>query len=109
VLGLYFAALQTGRPFKISLAQYQDWSRKTRNFLSRESRSIDFSPDKGREKIKSGPSPFAKFAAAAIRTCAEVAAVLKSPNPSLALGMAALNLGSRALACETVKNPSRSR
>jgi hypothetical protein len=106
VLGLYFAALQTGRPFKISLGQYQEWSKKTRNVLSRESLSL--SPDK--EKKVTGPSTFVKFAAVAIKACAEVVVALGGPAPALGLGLAkAAGLGIAAAARKAADFPSRER
>jgi hypothetical protein len=99
VMGLYLAALQTGRPFKISTVQYQEWTKKTCAMLSGPGVS-PASQSKSQARVSkaaakpepaaspSRPLKFAAFALAATKIAANVALAVVSPAPALAAGIA---------------------
>jgi hypothetical protein len=73
VLGLYLAALETGRPFKISPVQYRDFAKKTRNVLNRP-------------RPAQAPHPLVVLGKAALEAAAKIVIALASPAPAVSLG-----------------------
>jgi hypothetical protein len=96
VMGLYLAALRTGRPFTITMAQYQDWTKKTRNILTR--------PCPARSPAAFRPNPWLNLATTAIKSAAKVAIALAAPGPAVGFGISqAAGLGAALIAQKVQK------
>jgi hypothetical protein len=104
-LGIYMAALETGRPFKITATQYEAWSKKTEHFIgvkkgkekegpvaghAAKKPDKSFLKDAGKKlnTLSNSVDDFSKLVGAAVKAAAML--VMAISNPSLAAaGLAA--------------------